>query len=275
MHFCQTLNALMEKIQCSSPELAKASGLSAAAISRYRAGRRTPAGKGIPLRKLSAALADIAAQKGYSLTENAIAQALADSSAAENEDTAVLAQNFDTLVSVLRINLSNLARNLNFDASYLYRIRRGQRRPADPYAFAQNVCGYVVWYDTSGENKNVICRILGCDSGMESAELALRLQDWLWQQHERREDHLLEFLKKLDAFDLNTFIRSMHFDRIKSPFLASQFPESGYFYGIPGFRQAELSFLAATALSDCTEPVVMCSDLPMADMAEDHDFAKQ
>ena len=275
MRFCQTLNALMEKIPCSSQELAEASGLSAAAISRYRAGQRTPAENGASLQKLSAALAGIAAQKGGGLTQNAVAQAFRSCSAARSEDTAVLAQNFDTLVSVLKINLNQLARSLNFDTSYLSRIRRGQRRPADPLAFAKNVCDYVVWHDAGGENKHAVCSLLGCDCGMDDAALALRLQDWLWQRNERREDHLLNFLKKLDAFDLNTFIRSLPFDRMKFPVSALQLPESGYFYGIPGFRQAELSFLAATARSESTEPVFLCSDMPMADMAKDRNFAGQ
>lgn len=43
MTFSQQLNQYMEQIRCSAKELAEASGLSAAVISRYRSGERIPA----------------------------------------------------------------------------------------------------------------------------------------------------------------------------------------------------------------------------------------
>ena len=42
MTFCEKLNNYIEQLECSSQELANASGLSSAVISRYRNGERTP-----------------------------------------------------------------------------------------------------------------------------------------------------------------------------------------------------------------------------------------
>ena len=52
--------------------------------------------------------------------------------------------NFDLLINVLNLRSSDMARALNFDPSYLSRIRTGQRTPANSAAFAQgvgNFCG--------------------------------------------------------------------------------------------------------------------------------------
>lgn len=276
MSFCQALNALIQKVQCSSQELAKASGLSAATISRYRSGERVPAGKSEVVQKLSAALADIAAQKGLNgLTESAIAKVFAKAGYTESAALVNLVKNFDALVSALKINLNDLAKNMNFDASYLSRIRNGQRQPADPYAFAQNVCGYVVRHCANNAERIALTRLIGCDAAIETNELANRLQSWLWMRNESHNAPLVKFLKKLDSFDLNTFIRAMHFDQIKVPSTPFHLPASKYYYGVPGFRQAELTFLKSTAVSNSKDRVFMCSDMPMSDMAEDVDFAKK
>ena len=43
-----------------------------------------------------------------------------------------LAVNFDLLINVLNLRSSDMARALNFDPSYLSRIRTGQRTPRIP-----------------------------------------------------------------------------------------------------------------------------------------------
>ena len=59
------------------------------------------------------------------------------------------------------------------------------------------------------------------------------------------------------------------------PSLPFQFPASRNYYGIEEMKQGELDFFKATALSKSAAPVFMCSDMPMADMAEDLDFGKK
>lgn len=44
--------------------------------------------------------------------------------------------NFNTLLTMLSINVSDLSRFLNYDSSYLSRIRNGLRQPANPEEFA-------------------------------------------------------------------------------------------------------------------------------------------
>ena len=58
--------------------------------------------------------------------------------------------------------------------------------------------------------------------------------------------------------------------------LPFRLPASRNYYGIEEMKQGELDFFKATALSKSRlSPVFMCSDMPMADMAEDLDFGKK
>ena len=62
---------------------------------------------------------------------------------------------------------------------------------------------------------------------------------------------------------------------MKVPFVPFYKSGSKNYYGIDEMKQGELDFFKATVLSKSNEPVFMCSDMPMEDMAEDVDFGKK
>ena len=62
---------------------------------------------------------------------------------------------------------------------------------------------------------------------------------------------------------------------MKVPFVPFYKSGSKTYYGIGEMKQGELDFFKATVLSKSNEPVFMCSDMPMEDMAEDVDFGKK
>ena len=64
MAFSDVLNGYVTRLGCTGRELAEAAGLSAAIISRYRAGERTPAEDSPQVRGLAAGIAALAAEKG-------------------------------------------------------------------------------------------------------------------------------------------------------------------------------------------------------------------
>ena len=83
------------------------------------------------------------------------------------------------------------------------------------------------------------------------------------------------FLLKLDEFDLNDYMKRIHFDRIptlKSPIHAENTKQ---YVGLEGVKRAELDFLRKTVLSTSAEPVWQFSDFPMAEMAADMAFSKK
>ena len=82
-------------------------------------------------------------------------------------------------------------------------------------------------------------------------------------------------MKNLDEFNLEEYIDKIHFNDLKIPFVPFYKAISKNYYGIEEMKKGELDFFKATVLSKSTEPVFMCSDMPMEDMAKDVDFGKK
>ncbi|MGM9604651.1 MAG: hypothetical protein ACI3XG_06260 [Faecousia sp.] len=83
------------------------------------------------------------------------------------------------------------------------------------------------------------------------------------------------FLQKMDEFDLEEYIRVIHFNEIKAPASPIQLPIARFYTGLPELMEAQLDFLKATVLSRSDSPVTMYSDLPMTEMSEDLQFSKK
>ena len=83
------------------------------------------------------------------------------------------------------------------------------------------------------------------------------------------------FLSKIDDFDLNEYIKAIHFDEMKVPTVPFQIPSSRTCFGLKEMMEAELDFMKATVLSKSMEPVTMYSDMPLEEMAKDPEFPKK
>lgn len=276
MAFSDVLNGYVTRLGCTGRELAEAAGLSAAIISRYRAGERTPAEDSPQVRGLAAGIAALAAEKGDAdASESAVYAELSAQLGGPGTDK--MAENLNALIAVLDISSGEIARALNFDASYISRIRSGERRPADQEAFADGVCDFVARRFRRDSDRSLIAGLIGCsgESISEQSALLAALKTWLCSGGPERTDYVGGFLSKLDAFDLNEYIRSIHFDELRVPTAPFQLPTSRMYYGLREMETGELDFFRATVLSHSMDPVFMCSDMPMEDMAADEDFPKK
>ena len=96
-------------------------------------------------------------------------------------DVAHFQKNFHTLLTVVPINISDLARFLNFDPSYISRIRNGQRQPANPAEFARKISAFVARHCQTEEQKAVISSLLHClmEELSNYTDFQVRLTDWL------------------------------------------------------------------------------------------------
>ena len=54
-----------------------------------------------------------------------------------------------------------------------------------------------------------------------------------------------------------------------------EMPSAQRYYGLEAFKQAELDFITSVLLSNSAQPVKMCTDMPMSDMAVDMDFGRK
>lgn len=278
MRFCEQLNEYITRLDCRGKELAEAAGLSAPSLSRYRTGERTPGRGSAVLTALSDALADMAKAKALpDMDADTLYSAFLQCDEYAGTDKKMLRENFNALIEVMGLSVAKLCRCANYDPSAIFRFRWGERQPAEPEQFAAAVASYVSREMDGPAQREVASALLGCaaeDLG-DRAAYCRRVQDWLLGSHAPREDSVSRFLTKLDEFDLNAYIRSVHFDELKVPVAPFQLPTSRSYSGLRQMMDSELDFMKAAVLSRSTEPVFMYSDMPMTEMAQDPEFPKK
>ena len=277
MTFQECLNSYIKELGCSGKELASGSGISEAVISRYRKGERLPVPDSEYLKKLADGIVRTAIEKGRADWEREkVFQKLKETLAEKGKETFYY-QKFDLLIKKLEINSSKMAAALHYDPSYISKIRVGKRAPSNPVLFVEGVCGYISKNCCSEEERRKIAFLTGnTPEKLENRESYFQaLQNWLCLAELEKPDYVSGFLKKMDEFNLDDYIRAIHFDSFKIPKVPFQLPVSKHYYGLKEMREGELDFLKHTVLSRSMEPLHLCSDMPVEDMAEDVAFAKK
>lgn len=121
-----------EAADCTAKELSEACGLSAATLSRFRSGERTPDQEGLNL--LLQGLCSIAACKGKQLSPDSLYAQCTDCMDLQRSDPEALRTKINRLLTALHISSAELAKAISYDPSFLSRIRSGQRHLPIPSA---------------------------------------------------------------------------------------------------------------------------------------------
>lgn len=280
MKFSEKLNDYIEQLSCTGKDICNLSGISAASLSRYRNGERVPELGTKPFEDLCCALAQISAQKGkLQITADAVKKAFVSCDDFVSTDKELLRKNFNTLLSALNVNLTQLCQYTNYDASAVFRIRNGSRKPGDAERFASAVASFVTRTMQTQSEIAAVAELIGCDID-EIYDLSVRyakIKSWLLKQPVQKAEGngVSKFLSKLDDFDLNEYIKVIKFDELKVPSVPFQIPSSKTYFGIKEMMESELDFLKSTVLSKSSAPVIMYSDMPMKEMAKDPEFPKK
>ena len=164
MNFSETLKEYMEMLHCTAKELSDASGLSPATVSRYRSGERIPAPNSDAFHRLCNAIV-LLSEKGIAaapLTREAVVESFLRCPDFIASDQELFRQKLNTLIAVLKLNLSKLCRCTNYEASALFRIRSGSRKPSEPAKFAEDIARYVAEATDECAGKESLARLLGC-----------------------------------------------------------------------------------------------------------------
>ena len=278
MDFKDTLNDYINMIGCTARELSETSGISPAAISRYRSGERIPAPGSGHFDKLVSGIVRLAAlQPELTLTEETVRESFMESVADIFTDMDKLRHNFNTLLAVFSVSISELSKALNYDPSYLSRIRSGKRQPADPGEFSRKISGYFARRFSTDNDIHLISELTGANISALSTETERNtiLIRWLLNGNPQMTDPLVDFLKKLNEFNLNEYIKTIRFDELKVPSMPFQLPGSKTYHGLREMMDSELDFLKATVLSRSEKSVIMYSDMPMEEMAKDPEFPRK
>lgn len=278
MLFYEQLNQYMETLACTGKELAQKSDVSETVISRYRKGERVPSVQSTQLQKLSDGLAAIARERGIpDMDSSKIFDVFCNTLASKKEEILFLNENLDFLLGELDVNVSRMAAAIHYDASYISKIRTGKRTPSNPRTLVKDISSYIVSRFSDEKSRKDVADLIGCrEEELEEKENYQELlENWMCFGSPERPDYISGFLKKLDEFNLDEYIRAIHFDTLKVHKVPFQFPVSRHYYGLKEMREGELEFLKTVVLSRSMETLYMCSDMPVEDMAEDEDFAKK
>ena len=277
--FHEQLNEYLEELDCTAKELGEVSGVSAATLSRYRSGSRIPDASTEAFNSICEAIGRIAGQRGIeTLTEEKVRESFLrclDMTAVDKEQ---LRTNFNLLATALNMNMARLCQQINYDSSTVFRFRNGSRQPAEPEKFAEAVAKYVAENYTEAAEREKLARILQCDACefVEQEHSADRIKRWLLEPGKEKESGVTHFLEQLDQFDLNEYIKAIHFDEWKvPPAIPFRLSTSKSYTGLKNMMEAELDFLKDTVLSKSMDPVIMYSDMPMEEMAKDPEFPKK
>ena len=170
-----------------------------------------------------------------------------------------------------------MSREIKFDASYISRISSGQRNPSDGEDFINSVCKYIVKSYSNDTDKINVANTINTkiEDLNDNISYLSSLQNWFFTNKSKTENPASSFLKKLDEFNLDEYIKAVHFDTLKVPSIPFFHTPNKNYYGLEEMKNGELDFFKSTVLSKTKQPIFMYNDMPMEDMAKDVDFGKK
>lgn len=279
MKFDVQLNEYIKIIGCNGKELAQVSGIPAPIISEYKNGNRLPKYKSKQLENLIKGLVKLSKDKGIDyLNEETIRTSLEKYLDKNNIDFEIFRNNFNSLISKLNINVSDLSKYIGYDSSFISKIRSGIRKPLNLGDFANAVSKYITYkfFETNNTKINQLIKF-------ESLEMknknyyCQKIYYWLTNNsYNVKEDYNIDsFFKKLDDFDLNNYIKAIKFDKLIVPTLPRQIFKNKIYYGFDGYKEAQLEVLKQIAFSKSQEGIFWYSNMPIDQASKDLKFMKK
>ncbi len=284
MIFSEVLNDYMQMLGISSTMLSERSEISTSSISRYRAGEREPAYDSKYLDQLIDSIYEISLEKNIKIDKEDMSKRMRTSlSSYLGISYDQYLSNLSSIMKTFDIKVNSVAKFLSYDPSHISKILSGQRRPGNVSTFTNDISEYLTSRLASSKDYEKLGNLLGNESvqKMDDTEMQEYITYWIKNytpthfDSEANTNDATSFLKNLDSFNLEEYIRAIHFNDIKVPTLPLQIPQTKSYYGVEQFKEAEINFLKITALSKARGPITMYSDMPMVEMSKDKTFIKK
>ena len=275
MKFSEELNRYIEFIGCSASDLSKEAGMSPAAISRYLNGKREPELGSEYIDRIVDALYKLASDKGISVKRDEMYESF-EAGIRENKnkyDFKDFIDNFNLLQSGLNMSNISMGKALGYDASYISRIKKAERKPLDIDDFIERITTYLLSNYSSSNKRSFIAGIYECKADeLKTAErYRSKIKSWLLEKHTDYNEIIQNFLVKLDDFSIDDYLNE-DLSKIKIPTSPIIIRNGKNYYGVEGRKASEKDFIKLTLLSKSNEPIFFYNDLPMTKAAEDEDF---
>lgn len=180
-NFGSNLCNILERLGCSRKDLADASGLSRASVSRYCNSQRLPRSEGRSLEQLITGVVKLAENlRAEDLDRKTVEDLLRVTD--KKDDFETVRSKFNLLTEQLDVNYHKLAAFLNYDPSFLSRIRSGSRRPYDADHFINGVSDYIAERcATNPACQRKLCILLGLRP-CRNIDAASAVRKWLQEK---------------------------------------------------------------------------------------------
>lgn len=279
MNFANILNKYIELLGCNAKELSDASGISPTVISRYRNNERVPKYPSEQLDNVIKGIYKIADEKHIDITKD-LKDEFLNSLNITIIDVNIFRQNFNLIISSLNINVADMSRFIGYDSSYLSKIRSGNRTPQNLIDFIDAISKYIISYYTDENSLKILASLISNDNVdllQDKSIFKEKLIQWLSEESDFKENVEIteNFLNKLDDFDLNEYIKAIHFDTLKVPTLPVSFPKSKNYFGLEGFKESQIDLLKTIALSKVKNEIYFYSNMSMIEASKDVEFTKR
>ena len=279
MNFNDKLNEYIELIGCTNKQLSDITGIAPPIISGYRKGNRIPKYNSTQFKNLVNGIVSLSKGKQIdNITKDNVEKNLGRFLNKENINFELFNTNFNLLIDTFKINLSDLSKFLGFDSSFVSKIKNGIRKPLSISDFANGVCKFIInnYLDTSNE---LIKELIKCDDKdfKDTQIITDKLYYWLTNNvNKNTNDYDIDsFIKKLDNFDLNDYIKSIKFDKLFTPTLPKLKTKSQLYYGLDGYKDAQLEVLKQSAFFKSKDEIFWYSNMPMVEASKDLKFTKK
>lgn len=279
MNFSDKLNEYIDLIGCTNKQLSDITGIAPPVISGYRKGNRIPKYDSNQFKNLVSGIVTLSKEKKIdTITKDNVKNNLGNFLKKENINFDLFNTNFNLLIETFKINLSDLAKYLGFDSSYVSKIKNGIRKPLIISDFANGVCKFIInnYLDTNNE---LIKDLIKCDDkDFKDADIITdKLYYWFTHNvNKNNNDYNVDnFIKKLDNFDLNDYIKSIKFDKLFTPTFPRLKTKSQIYYGLDGYKDAQLEVLKQSAFFKSKDDIFWYSNMPMIEASKDLKFTKK
>lgn len=131
MKFSEELNNYLQILNCSAQDLSNKTGLSPTLISRYLNDKRTPRIGSDYFQKIVDGIYEISISSHINLDKDSIYNILNTSLSYTDINFDDFVANFNLLLVELNINISDIAKFVGYDTSFISKVRSKNRKPSD------------------------------------------------------------------------------------------------------------------------------------------------
>lgn len=205
MSFALFFDQTLETLNVTSMEFSEMCNISVSTVRRYRLGKRIPVPCSDCAERVVDAIVNLANKRGLQGFDRNTINGLIKQSYRTANGARLNTLHFGMLLEVFEIQIKDLAESLNYDLSYIYKIRSGNRNPADIYGFVENLSAYIESHLTTTEEEIKLREMIGinrntpaCAEGIETNLIRFLIKNHSYENHT---DALVIDIDRIDLYD--------------------------------------------------------------------------